>query len=444
MTARVLHLLSQRPLLTGSGVTLDALVRRAAAAGWDQHVAVGVPAEDPAPAVGSLPAHRVHPLLFGRGALDFPVPGMSDVMPYPSSVWSAMTPEQLAAYRRAWADHLGPLVARLRPDVIHAHHVWLLSSMLPQVAPGVPAVVHCHGTGLRQMRLCPHLAHRVRRDVARSDRILALHAGQAAQIAAELGLDPGRVTVVGAGYRDDLFHARGRPADPGPALLYVGKLASAKGVPWLLDAVERLAGRLPGLTLHVAGTGTGPDADRIRRRMEALAPTVKLHGQLDQPALAALARRCHTMVLPSMFEGLALVLVEALACGCRLVATELPGVVDELAPALGDALRLVPMPALETVDRPQPGAIEPFVDHLTEALLASMTAPPLDPSGLAERLRPFTWSAVFHRVEGAWRDVIAARLPGAVSPRRPRRPPGACRRPPAGRSGRRSRPRRGW
>ena len=43
MAQRVLHILAQRPSLTGSGVTLDALVRRAHVAGWEQDVVVGVP-----------------------------------------------------------------------------------------------------------------------------------------------------------------------------------------------------------------------------------------------------------------------------------------------------------------------------------------------------------------------------------------------------------------
>ncbi|MCA8945876.1 MAG: glycosyltransferase family 4 protein, partial [Planctomycetes bacterium] len=78
---RVLHLLSQRPLLTGSGITLDALVRHAAAVGWEQRVVVGVP-QGESSSVGDLPTEHIHPLHFGGEALDFHVPGMSDVMPY--------------------------------------------------------------------------------------------------------------------------------------------------------------------------------------------------------------------------------------------------------------------------------------------------------------------------------------------------------------------------
>ena len=64
MSRRVLHILSQRPSLTGSGITLDAMVRCAAAAGWSQRCVVGVPAADPTPAVGELVRADIEPLVF--------------------------------------------------------------------------------------------------------------------------------------------------------------------------------------------------------------------------------------------------------------------------------------------------------------------------------------------------------------------------------------------
>ncbi len=57
----IFHVLSQRPSLTGSGITLDALVRHADVAGWDQHAVVGMPAEDPHPEVERLPPDRGGP-----------------------------------------------------------------------------------------------------------------------------------------------------------------------------------------------------------------------------------------------------------------------------------------------------------------------------------------------------------------------------------------------
>jgi len=120
-----------------------------------------------------------------------------------------MTAGQVSAYREAWKDHLAGAVESFRPDVIHSHHVWIVSSMIKDVAPETPVVTQCHATGLRQMRLCPHLADEVRRGCARNERFLALHAGDAREIAQQLRVAEKRTHVVGAGYRDDreLQHA---------------------------------------------------------------------------------------------------------------------------------------------------------------------------------------------------------------------------------------------
>ena len=101
----------------------------------------------------------------------------------------------------------------------------------------------------------------------------------------------------------------------------------------MLDAVERLTRNLPDLVLNIAGSGTGEEADAIRRRVRKM-DNVVLHDQLDQPRLADLLRRSAVFVLPSFYEGLPLVLVEAAACGCRLVTTTLPGVVARVSPTL--------------------------------------------------------------------------------------------------------------
>jgi glycosyltransferase involved in cell wall biosynthesis len=139
-----------------------------------------------------------------------------------------------------------------------------------------------------------------------------------------------------------------------------------------------------------------------------MAPRVVLHGQLSQTELAELMRRSTVCVLPSFYEGLPLVLVEALACGCRLVATDLPGVVDELAPRIGNALKLVELPAMAAVDTPVEAALPAFVDRLTQGLQRALGAPPLgDPTEtIPEALTAFTWGAVFERIERVWRQVI--------------------------------------
>lgn len=405
---RVLFILSQRPELTGSGITVDALVRHAAAAGHEPWVLCGVPADEPTPGVGGLPPERVLTVTFGEGGdLPFDVPGMSDVMPYASTVWSRMTTRELASYRDSWRGAVRRAVALVQPDIIHSNHLWLMSSLLAATGPEVPTVAHCHATGLRQMQLCPHLRDEVVAGLRGLAGFVVLHDDHARQVADILNVPPGVIQVVGAGYRDSLFHLSDAP-DPDQReghLAYVGKFSAAKGLPWLLDACEQLWATGHRFTLHIAGDGAGDEADQLRARMQALTPDVVIHGRLDQHALADRLRRCAALVLPSFYEGLPLVLAEARACGCRLVSTALLGVVRNLAPAFGDALALVEPPRLIGPDTPDQRDLPAFTARLADAIEATLRAP-LDPPA-PHQLVPFTWQAVFARVEAAWHTAAA-------------------------------------
>ena len=190
---------------------------------------------------------------------------------------------------------------------------------------------------------------------------------------------------------------------PPPRVAYVGKLSEAKGLPWLLDAMKEVTRRLPGARLDVAGSGAGGEAEAIRRRLGRL-EFVRYHGQVDQRRLAELLRGAAVFALPSFYEGLPLVLVEAAACGCRLVSTALPGVVGELAPQLGDSLRTVPLPRLEGTDRPVAEDLPAFVDRLAAAIESALREPP--PGNARNAVAGMTWEAVFDRIEAVWRGLL--------------------------------------
>ncbi len=411
MTRKVLHLLSQRPSLTGSGVSLDSIVRCATAAGWEQRVVIGVPGDDPSPAVGGLRPEQMHPLVFGAGTLDFPVPGMSDVMPYPSSRFSRLSVSQLESYRRAWRAHVSRVVESFRPDLVHSRHVWLLSSLVKECAPDIPVVTHCHATGLRQLELCPHLREEVTRGCARNDGFFALHALQARKLVEMLRVDPERVHVVGEGYRPEIFHAEDRGDGCGLDIAYAGKLSRAKGLPYLLDAFEVLAEKIDGLTLHVAGSGGDAESEDLRQRMTAMAPRVVMYGHLGQDALAALLRRSRLFVLPSFYEGLPLVLIEALACGCRLVCTALDGVRHGLGAAIDPFTSWVVLPRLRGPDTPVEEDCPAFVEHLAGTMESALfqPLPSASPELVTRALEPFSWPGVFARIERVWRGLLERR-----------------------------------
>ena len=404
MVPRILHLLSQRPGLTGSGATLNSLVRFAELGGWEQRVVVGTPASDPRPDVGGLDPGKVHPLIFEQDRLDFPVPGMSDVMPYPSTRFSDLRPEQLRRYRQAFRARIGELIREFRPNLVHSHHVWLMSSLVKTLAPRVPQLIHCHSTGLRQLRLCPHLRREVRTGCSRADVFVVLNQEDAWSLVRAVGVHASRVIINPSGYDADLFHPRGRGPEQAPELVYVGKFAEAKGLPSLLDAVEALSPEIPGLRLHVAGTGSGEAAVEMARRMDAM-PQVQRHGQLEPAQLAPLMRRASVCVLPSFYEGVPLVLVEGLASGCRVVATKLAGIRDEIHPLAPDSVELVDPPRIDPPDRPRAEDLPAFVERLAAALRGALGKPaPAQPD-----LDRYTGQAAFLRMQEIWMRLSAIR-----------------------------------
>jgi len=405
---RLLHVLSQRPSHTGSGITLQALIRGGDKRGAQSAAVIGVPALFNGPLLKGLPEENVFPVFFENDALPFPVPGMSDVMPYSSSVFSCLGLEDLKNYQDVWTETIRRAYHEFRPDIIHSHHVWIVSSLIKGVLPEVPQVIHCHATGLRQMELCPDLAEEVINGCRRADAFCVLHKGHADVLSSRLRLNSHqKISVVGAGYRDDIFKpGPGTLSDEVSKLVYAGKYSAAKGLPQLLDAFELLAEENAGLELHVVGSGAGEEARMLEKRMKSMAPAVVLHGQVDQVKLAGIMQGCDVCVLPSFYEGVPLVLVEALGCGCRLVSTALPGVVSEIAPHVGDALELVDLPRMESVDRPVPKDVAGFVEDLAKACRRALEKGDLvESEGLGERLSHFTWDSVIERVYRVWKKV---------------------------------------
>jgi hypothetical protein len=173
---------------------------------------------------------------------------------------------------------------------------------------------------------------------------------QAADIASRYELPPDRVIVAGAGYSDTLFQPGEKGAPPPVQVVYAGKLWNAKGLPWLLEALQTI--RAPDWRLHLVGGGSGRETEACLRLAQALGERVVIHGQIPQTRLASLFRQAHIFVLPSLFEGLPLVVLEALASGCRVVATELPGVLEVLGDVRSEAVTLVPTPRLRNMDQP--------------------------------------------------------------------------------------------
>ncbi len=361
----ILHVISQHPEGTGSGMYLQHVLRQAARDGHRNYLVAGWSDGD-LPDLDGVTAASCRFVRFGDGDLDFAIPGMSDVMPYRSSRFCDLSPEQLDRYEAAFADVVAAAARDFPIDVVHSHHLWLATAVTRRTLAGYPLVTSCHSTDLRQLVTCPHLVSRVVPDCRGIDRVLALDPGQVDRVSSLYTIVRNKITVAGAGIDRHCFSFGDKQPVPPVHLLYAGKLSLAKGVDWLLRVCAGL--RVPAAHLHLAGSGHGEEERLCRQLAATCGDRVSLHGPLSQPALAELMRRCHIFVLPSFYEGLPLVLLEALASGCRLVATDLPGCRHLLDRATEDLVDFVELPAMTAVDRPDDSTWPLLDERLTTAL----------------------------------------------------------------------------
>ena len=119
---------------------------------------------------------------------------------------------------------------------------------------------------------------------------------------------------------------RERRADDPLRLLNVASLDEKKGHAVLLDAVARLRARGLPVTLDIVGEGELRGALEARADLLGIAGVVRFRGLLLPAEVAELMREADLFVLPSRFENLPVVLLEALASGLPAVATAVGGV----------------------------------------------------------------------------------------------------------------------
>lgn len=189
---------------------------------------------------------------------------------------------------------------------------------------------------------------------------------------------------------DTLEQAAERPVDHPwfektrdlPVILSVGRLNKEKNYEGLLRAFAALRRQRPA-RLVILGDGSEKAALTSLAAELGVADDVDLHGFVDNPF--AYMARADLLALSSHYEALPTVLIEAMACGCPVVAVDCPGGVREI------------------LDQGRHGRLAPVGDDeaLAEAMLATLNHP-VDPAPLKRRAMDFHVDRIVDR----YRDVL--------------------------------------
>jgi teichuronic acid biosynthesis glycosyltransferase TuaC len=213
-------------------------------------------------------------------------------------------------------------------DAIDAHYVYPdgVAAVWLGRRLGKPVVITARGSDVTQLPDYAMPRRLIRAALAGADGLVGVSSALCARMV-ELGADPAKVVTLRNGVDTQVFHPVDRAAARAalgltrPTLISVGLLIPRKGHDRTIAAMAEL----PDHALIILGEG--PERERLQAQIAqlGLGDRVRLLGAHPHAALPGFYGAADAMVLSSSREGWANVLLESMACGTPVVASNIPG-----------------------------------------------------------------------------------------------------------------------
>ena len=227
--------------------------------------------------------------------------------------------------------------------------------------------------------------------------VLTVSQSSRTDIAAHMGVDPSRMTVVPVGVDHTVFRPDPdwRPV-PGRIMVTSSSDVPMKGLVPLLEAVAKLRTERPVELVVIGNPRPGGRVDRAIERL-GLGDVLRCESGISDEALARLYGEAEVAVVPSLYEGFSLPAIEAMACGVPVVATT-GGALPEVVGSDGETAVLVPPD--------DPGALAAAIGDLLDD--PSRRAR-LGAAGRQRVLNRFTWQVTAAGTAACYEAVLAGR-----------------------------------
>jgi glycosyltransferase involved in cell wall biosynthesis len=276
----------------------------------------------------------------GAHDLDFNFPAFTTHPLSTSTTFGSLSDDQRERYVAAFQRKICEEVASFQPDIVHAHHGWVIGAALADL--DVPYVISLHGTEHYGFLHYPAYRELALKGLRKADRVLALTEGERVKAIETYELDPDRVIVIASGADTTLFkpinvqlHLNGFDHASRSIVFAASKHTAIKGTDVLLRAAA-IYSKIPErpLTL-IAGEGSE------RAALEALRDELNLHddviflGQQSTAQMVQLYNAAEVTILASRTDWFPLVVIESLACGTPVIASDVGGLSQLVTPNIG-------------------------------------------------------------------------------------------------------------
>jgi len=154
----------------------------------------------------------------------------------------------------------------------------------------------------------------------RASSIIAVSKVTRDDLARYYGIAPAKITVIDSGVDHGRFWPAGRPINDPPKIVMCSRLDKRKNIPLAFRGLARVRNKRFDLVV----IGDGPERHRLERMAKDLALRCSFLGSKSQDEIAQYYRLSDVYVTSSFQEGFGLTLVEAMACGCAAVASDIP------------------------------------------------------------------------------------------------------------------------
>lgn len=363
---KILHVLAQLPSNTGSGVYFSNMIEGFKKYKYRQK-AIFAYQDDYKWEI--LNSKDQYPVAFKSSQLPFPIVGMSDVMPYENTLYSSMTEDMIDKWKNAFRKNLEEVKKEFCPDIIFAHHLWILTSLVREVFPDTKIIGLCHNTDLRQARMQPHMKKKFVNRIAELDYVFTASENQKDEVVEIYGIDRGKLIAVGGGFDQNIFFPpEEKTYGDKIQLVFCGKIDPSKGIYELIEVYKSLD--LDDISLDIIGVINQENRERMEKYI-GNDRSIKVYNVKNQVALGDELRGKDIFLMPSYYEGLGLMAIESLACGLYVVTTEIEALMTLLGEEIKNSgiIKYVALPRLYDTDKPVEEDLPDFKENLRQAIL---------------------------------------------------------------------------